>query len=290
MTDKIENYFSPPENFENFSEHWSNITSISCSSFIQNEGGLSYLELLYAWLTHCSIKCVDKRRDFFPKLVSKFENFLVLVPDERFRVYGFLLDAALGNARRNWYRDFKVEWDKSTAEKRNSDYIGKMGWASDRFQKHASKYFYPIYLNVGRQVLSPEDTFFLSGDFLKFFSSEDNFESYIKYILMGLCVDIFDMEKAFQIFLDPRVQLLAAESNIIDLFNLAKRLFAIGWRDEATTVTEFSTSYALSERQDYPFVIGEAEKLRDIASKGRMPRVKPSHTIQSANIERLSRR
>jgi hypothetical protein len=216
LTDEIEKYFSLPEDF---SEHWSSITGISCPSFIQNDGGLPYLELSCAWLTHCSIKGVEKRRDFFPELASKFENFFSLGSGERFKIYGFLLDAAFGNSRKNWVRDFKIACSNSTDAEMFADYTVKMGWSADRLQKHASKYFYPISLGVGGQEFR----------FLEYISSEEDFEAYLKYVLMDIYIDIFDMEKAFQIFLDARVQCLAAEINLLGLFTLAKRLFAIGW-------------------------------------------------------------
>jgi hypothetical protein len=275
-------YFLAPIDLNRFASHWSATTSLDYSDFIQKSGALACLELSHAWLTHCSIKDAGQRRDFSSQLISKFEKFLSLGLHERSAVYCFLLDAAHGSSRTNRLCDFRTAWENSTEEEKKSAHINKLGWAAERYQKYAYKFFYPIHRDIGGESAS--------GRFLEFVTSEDDFEAYLKYMMMGVFLDLFDMEKAFQVFEDVRVRRLGVDFDIIAMFTLAKRLLAIGWRDEAIFVTEFSTNYAFGERMNLPFVAGEAEKLRKLSIGGRVPTVKPSHPIQFENIKRLSRR
>ncbi len=283
-------YFSVPRNAGEFALHWSEITSVDYSDFIGKRGAAAYLELSYAWLTHCSIKGAHQRRDFSSQLISKFENFLSLDLHERSAVYCFLLDAAHGSSRANRLREFRTAWENSTDQEKKSAHINKLGWAAERHQKHAYKFFYPIYLDIGGESASGDMRYVLADRFLEFVTSEDDFEAYLKYKMMGIFLDLFDMEKAFQVFQDLRVRCMGVDFDISVMFTLAKRLLAIGWRDEAICVTEFSTNCAFAEKMNLPFVVGEAEKLRKLTIGGRIPTIKPSHPSQLENIKRLSRR
>ncbi len=283
-------YFSVPREMNAFQSRWFEITGLNHSDFIQKNGALAYLELSHAWLTHCSIKGASQRRDFSVQLISKFEKFLSLGQQERFAVYGLLLDVALGESRTNTFRDFLAVAKTLSDEELLSDHMTKLGFAADRLRKRASRYFYPIYAKIGINLQDVNELNFHTPDILEFVSSDEDYEAYIKYKIMGLYLDVFEIEKSFRMFQDERVQRLGAYFDLSELFTLSKRLFALGWREEATSVTEFATNYAFAEKMDLPSVVGEAEKLRKLIIGGRAPTIKPSHPIQFENIKRLSRR
>lgn len=249
-------YFTVENDLDAFAILWCDRTGVKFHEFTQKSGAQAYLELSCAWLTHCSIKGADQRRNFSLKLISAFEKFFSMDWSERSAIYSYFLDATLGDSRVNPLRDFRAALEHHTADMiMNSAELEKLGFAAERVTKRGDKYLYPIYFNIGGEDGS-------SKIILEMVSSESEFEDYLKYMVAGIYLDILDMDKAFQIFQDPGVRMLWAESDITVFFTLTKRLLAIGWRDEAVSVAEFAINYALAEKGAFPFIIGEAEKLR----------------------------
>ncbi len=214
---------------------------------------------------------VAEKRDLQLTFIDIFGSFVRVDKSERFQIYGELLDKAFGKSRHPTFRDL-------------NPFDCEEGQVFDRLEERVDKIFGPICRISGYPYTTC-------------ICSETDIDGLLHYRLADAYVDEFDVRNAFSMYSpnEPilplvrrtHVKNILKEKILMTGYNLANRLFAMNWRQEACELSaEIIKAIENLSELDYSHY---SERLKKLANGQKKAIVRPNHHRQKANFKLLRR-